>query len=118
MKKTAVPAALLLALLLLAGCASAPAAGTEEPELRSYTVTVCFDNGDPAPGVVVNFCTELSCSPVTTDEEGAAVFTGPPDSYHVQIVRLPEGWLPEGESEFTVGPEEQTVRLTLKEAVS
>ena len=57
-------------------------------------------------GVVLNFCTDTSCTPVTSaGPSGEAVFTGPPAKYHVQIVKLPEGWkLLEGEMEWDSEP--------------
>ncbi len=92
--------------LLLAACLLPAAAGcaakTDEPELCTYTVYCCgAENGEAVEGVIINFCTDVSCTPVTSAEQGAAVFTGPPASYHVQIVKIPEGWeLAQDETEW------------------
>lgn len=38
----------------------------------------------------VSFCTDTSCVPVTSNAQGAAVFDGEPQEYHVQLVDYPE----------------------------
>ncbi len=78
----------------------------------SYTIrAVNMDNGKGIEGVVCNFCTDLSCSPVTTDEDGTAVFTGAPARYHVQVLKVPVGWVLSGESEFYTEACEQSFQL-------
>ena len=73
-----------------------------DPGLCTYQV-ICYgaEQYEDVEGVVVNFCTDTTCVPVTSAERGIAVFTGAPARYHVQIVKIPEGWeLAEGESEW------------------
>ena len=64
-----------------------------DPNVCTYTV-YCYgaENNEDVEGVVINFCTDTACTPVTSAAQGAAVFTGPPAKYHVQIVKIPEGW--------------------------
>ncbi len=66
----------------------------EEPVsgLAVYTVTFTDQFGRPVPGCIVNFCTDDMCVPVTADESGKAEFTGAPGTYHLQVLRVPEGY--------------------------
>ncbi len=107
--------------LLLAACLLPAAAGcganTDESEALSYTV-YCLDaeTGEAVEGVIVNFCTDTSCTPVTSTEQGAAVFTGPPASCHVQIVRIPEGWeLAQDETEWETEASGEVRRILFRE---
>lgn len=72
------------------------------PKRCTYTV-YCYDvdGGADVNGVVVNFCTDTACTPVTSADQGAAIFTGAPEQYHVQIVKVPEGWKLVDEAEWT-----------------
>lgn len=79
--------------------------------LRTYTVTVADQHGDPVPGCMLLFCTDQACAPVSADEGGAAVFSGPPDAYHVQVLRVPDGYTFDPAQEFSL--EEQDGPLTL-----
>ena len=108
MKKPGILLAIVCLLAVLAGCGGKGGGGP-------YACTVYAFREDAAPlaGVVINFCTDTSCTPVVTGEDGAAVFTGPAAEYHVQIVQVPAGWqLAEGESEWTAGPLDRSFRLT------
>lgn len=60
--------------------------------LAVYTVTFTDQFGRPVPGCIVNFCTDNMCVPVTADENGTAGFTGTPGIYHLQVLRVPEGY--------------------------
>ena len=67
----------------------------ETPEAENeatYTVHVVDQNGDPVPGAYINFCTDDSCTPTQADENGVIIFTGTPVSYHLQILKLPDGY--------------------------
>ena len=117
---------LVIALSLLSACGktgdaeqsgpetAAPAADADhDPDVRTYTVSCyCAETGEPVGDVVVNFCTDTACTPVTSSETGAAVFTGAPAEYHVQIVRIPEGWeLAQEDTEWDAGPFDETWRI-------
>ena len=63
-----------------------------DPETSTYTVNAFnSDTYEDIEGVVVNFCTDITCTPVTTDAAGVAYFTGPSATYHVQVISWPEG---------------------------
>ena len=102
---------MLLALLLLCGLLGCGAARE-----TSYTLSCRGEDGSPVAGVMINFCTDTACSPVLSGEDGNAVFTGAPEEYHVQVVRVPEGWELLGETEWTAGPESRSFALRFREA--
>ena len=114
--KKAISILAVLALALCVAAASADGAGSEkreetpcpgdaadnlpecvEPILtedapQAYILHVKDQNGDPVPGVYFIFCTDAMCVPVQSDENGTAVFVGVPGVYHVQILRVPDGY--------------------------
>lgn len=102
---------MLLALLLLCGLLGCGAARE-----TSYTLSCRGEDGSPVAGVMINFCTDTACSSVLSGEDGNAVFTGAPEEYHVQVVRVPEGWELLGETEWTAGPESRSFALRFREA--
>ena len=55
-------------------------------------VHVLDQDGNPVEGVTVNFCTDVSCVPKESDEDGLITFTGAPDAYHVTVVDAPDGY--------------------------
>ena len=60
--------------------------------LQAYIMHVVDQDGSPVEGVTVNFCTDTSCVPKESDEDGLITFTGAPDVYHVQIIDVPDGY--------------------------
>ena len=71
------------------------------PQSASYSVTFTDPGGDPVPGCIVNFCTDEMCVPVQADENGVAVFEGAPYEYHLQVIRVPAGYVLKGNLEGT-----------------
>ena len=65
------------------------------------------------PGCIVNFCTEEMCVPAVADENGVATFTGEPYAYHLQVIRVPEGYSFDTAQEFTADPNGGEVRFTV-----
>ncbi len=110
---------MILALALTLGCLTCCASKTssesetEDPSKCTYTVNVTsLEDGKGIEGVMINFCTDYACTPVTTDEDGTAVFTGDPYKYHVQIIKCPEGFeMPEESDWYT---EEKTETYNIK----
>lgn len=117
MKKLSMLLALLLLLCCLAGCGGAgKSADQRDAEgLCTYTVSCLGQNGERVEGVMINFCTDSMCTPVISDEQGEAVFTGPAEAYHVQIVTVPEGWELAGEEEWITEPCSQSFRISFRE---
>ena len=67
-------------------------AATGESAVRTWEVSFVDQNGDPVPGCIINFCTDESCVPTVAGEDGVAVFTGAPYAYHLQVIKVPEGY--------------------------
>ncbi len=76
-----------------------------DPSRSTYTV-YCYgaEGYEDVTGVVITFCTDTTCVPVTSAEEGAAIFHGPPARYHVKILSVPEGWALSGDAEWDTEP--------------
>ena len=83
---------------------------TDEPAqggksgMSSYTVTFTDQNGDAVPGCIINFCTDETCVPVVADENGMASFEGAPYEYHLQVIKVPEGYTFDTTQEFYADP--------------
>ena len=72
----------------------------------TYTAVFVDQNGEPVPGCIVNFCTDEMCVPAIADENGYAVFEGLPITYHLQVIRVPDGYEYDTAQEFFVSAEE------------
>ena len=84
-----------------------PAGAEEAPGGEAdYTITVVDRDGAPVAGAVVNICTDTTCMPMETGEDGVIAFRGEKLSYHLQVLRLPDGCrLDDGAEEFWTGSE-------------
>ena len=92
--------------------------GTEETpktdlEKAVYTVTVVDQNGDPVPGVRMNFCTDLVCDLAVTDREGKIIYQGSPYSYHVNVLSVPKGYRYEPDGELYTGEKSGSLTVTI-----
>ena len=92
------------------GAETAPAPGTEWNIGRKiteagYTVRVIDQNGDPVPGATVNVCSDTFCDPRLTDEEGCFFYESEPFSYHLQLLKAPEGYSFDRTQEYHTGTE-------------
>lgn len=108
--------ALVMTIGCLTCCASktSPSSDTEDASKCTYTVIVTSqENGDGIEGVIINFCTDSTCVPVTTDEEGTAVFTGEPYKYHVQMIKCPEGFEMPEETDWYTEEKTETYNIIL-----
>lgn len=75
-------------------------------------------NNQGIEGLVFNLCTEDSCTPITTDEGGGAIFVGLPGRYHVQIVDVPKGLSIRGSADWYTEPYPQTFWVYFDGSVS
>lgn len=58
----------------------------------TYTVAVVDQDGAPVPDAYVSFCTDETCQTAQSGEDGVITFVGAPQAYHLQILKLPEGY--------------------------
>ena len=72
------------------GAESRETAEQEAPD--AYVLYAVDQRGEAVPGVFVTFCTDLACVPAQSDENGVITFAGAPENYHVQLIRVPEGY--------------------------
>lgn len=87
--------------------------GGAAADQSSYTVTVADEDGNVVPGCVIGFCTEESCVPIITDENGKAVFQGAPYAYHLQLLSVPEGYDYTGSDDLFVRAEGDSLSITV-----
>ena len=87
---------------------------TETKPLAAYTLYFYDQDYEAVPGCVVNFCTDELCSPVVSDEYGAATFMGAPDAYHVKVLKVPEGYVYESDEEMVTTPDSTILYVELK----
>ena len=76
---------------------------TEQPaknKRMAYTVHVVDQEGQPVEEAAVNFCTDASCVPRESDQNGLITFNGMPAVYHIQLVDVPEGYSYDEDFEF------------------
>ena len=83
------------------------------PEQAAYIVTVVDQNGDPVPGVRMNFCTDKVCDLAVTDREGKIVYRGRPYSYHVNVLSVPKGYIYEPDGEIYTGEKPGSLTVTV-----
>ena len=110
MKKIVFPLVLAGMLLLLLGCGRSPQSGNVR-----YTAVFKDETGAPVEGCVVNFCTDEACVPVTSDAKGIAVFEGEAKIYHLDVIRVPQGYAPAEDVPDEIGPEAASVSIPLTE---
>ena len=83
-----------------------------DPALCTYTV-YAYDDNKMLSDLTVSFCSDTSCVPVTTNDEGVAEFKAPPARYHLQLVEAPDGHEDTLDSEIYTEPYSQTIILYL-----
>jgi hypothetical protein len=84
------------------------------PMACRHVFEVFDENYMPIEGVVINFCTDSACTPVTTDADGLAVFTGMRYRYHVQVIKIPEGYEFVDPDEYDLEPYDQNFSIMLR----
>ncbi len=86
---------------------------------RDYAVTVVDESGNPVPGAILAFCTNIACrNSEPADENGRIAMKLNPDKYHVQVIELPEGFTAPENLELYIGPEPGEATLTVESAGS
>ena len=65
---------------------------TQGTALQTYILHVADQENNPVPGVYVNFCTDTAWTLTVSDKDGTVTFDGTPDVYHIQLLKVPEGY--------------------------
>ena len=86
----------------------------ETAEKTSYAIYVIDQNGDPVPGVMVNFCNDQACTMAAGDEKGVISFDGAPEDYHIQVLKVPEGYSVDPAFEMQTGNRNEFVLIVEK----
>lgn len=60
--------------------------------VSSYTIICVDQNGDPVPGVIINVCTDETCTPSPVDENGVLAFDAASYAYVLHVLTIPEGY--------------------------
>ena len=94
------------------GETEAPKEAEEAPDV-AYRVSVTDTEGNPVPGVTLQFCDENSCTKGDTDADGAAVFTAKEGTYTVHVLEVPDGYL-DTEEEFPFPETGNEISITLE----
>ena len=116
----ALPFAAVLALLLplLCACGTGGQGENASPAPSSgggvYTVRLT----EAVAGFTFTFCTGDVCVPVTTGEDGTAVFEGPAAEYEVRLIRPADGYEADFPDVRILGPASEEILVEIKEAAS
>ena len=70
----------------------ADAAPALDTAAERYIVHILDQYGEPVAGAAVIFCTDATCTPCISDRNGIAAFDGAKDNYHVQLMKVPDGY--------------------------
>ena len=84
-----------------------------EPAEAAWTVLFTDQNGDPVPGCVALFCSDVNCTTVTADGSGRAEFRAAPFAYHVQILTVPDGYSFDSGAEYTADANGGSLTVTV-----
>ncbi|MDE7260509.1 MAG: hypothetical protein K2N78_00360 [Oscillospiraceae bacterium] len=57
-----------------------------------YYLVFADQNGDPVEGVTANVCDDSSCTPMQSDANGVVAFAYPSFAYHIQVIKIPDGY--------------------------
>ena len=81
---------------------------------NAYVLHAVDQYGAPVPGLYVNFCTDTACTLAVSDLSGTVTFDGPPDVYHVQLLKAPAGYSFDSGLELYTGREYGEWRLRIR----
>ena len=72
--------------------ALAEASADVQTGVAAYQLTFVDQDGNAVAGVMANVCDDDTCTLMTADENGVIEFTGVPFAYHIQVIKVPEGY--------------------------
>ena len=93
--------------------AEAPTETASEP---TYTIRAVDEDGNPVTGVMVNVCTDTTCSPSMVDDSGVYTFTGEAYPYVIHVLVVPEGYSFDTTQEFVMDENGGELVITLPKA--
>ena len=79
-----------------------------------YTVTITDQNKEAVQGCVVNFCDDSSCATVVSDKNGIAKHSGVAYPYHIQIVKVPDGYSYDTSKEYVAEEDGYKLAVAVK----
>ena len=90
---------------------------SKNTETATYVVYVVDQYGEPVPDASVTFCTPAACRVMVSDENGAIVFEGAPNAYHLSVIDLPDGYSSDDDDDIytQVGSSGKTLVVTRDE---
>lgn len=65
-----------------------------------YTISLVDENGMPIQGVMVNICTDTTCSPSFSDENGLITFSSAPYCCKLHLLKVPKGFTLDRDAEY------------------
>ena len=80
----------------------------------TYAIRVVDQDGNGVAGAYVNICTDTTCEPAQTDDDGVITYVGAPQAYHLQLLTVPEGYSfdPDMEIYTEAASGEYTIQVT------
>ena len=100
-------AGLLAALtVFLCGCGA-------EMKTAEYSFVFVDEAGAPVPGVTATLCDDEKCVLLEGGESGRAVYTGEPRAYVLHVLRVPEGYENENNTDTAAPREGGEVRVVI-----
>lgn len=104
-----IAACMLLVMILIC-----PGSGLGEgTQMTEYVIRVCDQYGLPVSGAYVNICTDTTCQPSLTDENGEIHYPGDPQAYHLQVLKVPEGYSFDAAQEVYTGEQPCETVMTI-----
>ena len=91
-----------------------PANTASQSEQSTYSLQIVDPDGVPVSGVTCAFCTAEVCrNSEPSDENGQVLMELPPDTYHVQLIDVPDGLRVPEDRDLYMGPASEATILTL-----
>lgn len=89
--------------LMITGCSSEPASG--------WKIMCATADKKPVEDVRMQICSDTLCYLVTTDASGTALFDGEEESYHFEVVGIPDGYQISGEVPSDISSKNRTIAI-------
>ena len=84
--------------------------------MSDYSLSFVDEDGEPVEGVIANVCDDSACTPMTSGADGLIEFTYPSFAYHIQVIKVPDGYEYDTSEETYLDEAGDAVTFTLKAA--